>query len=138
MKKIVRILSVLLIVLTLGLLVSCKDKDDKDDKDEIVDYVSQVKLEESFEGKTFIKDGIEEVTLYLAVDGDTIHVLNKEGTILQLRFLGVDTPESTAQVDPWGMAASAFTKNIVKNCKSIVITSDGGPGTRDTLSLIHI
>ncbi len=131
MKKIVKILSVFLIVLTLGLLVSC-NKDDKDDKDEIVDYVSQVKLEESFEGKTFIKDGIEEVTLYLAVDGDTIHVLNQEGTILQLRFLGVDTPESTAQVDPWGMAASAFTKNIVKNCKSIVITSDGGPGTRDT------
>lgn len=129
MKKLGRVLSVFLILISLGLLAGCKDKETEEEN---VDYVSQVHLEESFTGKTFIEDGIEEVTLDQAVDGDTIHVFNKAGTILKLRFLGVDTPESTSQVEPWGMAASSFTKNIVKNCTSLVITSDGGPAAQDT------
>ena len=99
----------------------------------VVDYVAETKLEQTFTKDSSFTgaDGIEEVTLYQAVDGDTIHVTDKAGTILKLRFLGVDTPESTSKVEPWGMAASKFTKNIVKNCHSLVIQSEGGAATTD-------
>lgn len=125
MKRIVRLLVVLL---SLFIFVSCGPT--ATPTPEFIDYVSQVKLTQDFAGKDFVKDGIGEVSIYNPVDGDTIHVLDKNGKVLKLRFYGVDTPESTAQVDPWGVPASNFTKNIVKNCKSIVImTDDGKPGS---------
>ena len=126
------------LVLTLCLflvLTSCGENGGNNggnEQKEFVDYVSQVKLDRDFTGKNFAADGIEEVSLYQAVDGDTIHVYGQSGAILKLRFLGVDTPESTAQVEAWGVAASSFTKNIVKTCTSIVITSNGGPGEKDS------
>lgn len=131
MKRIIKYLTIVLVVFGLFFLASCNDNtdDNKNNQNETIDYLSQVKLTQSFEGKSFITDGIEEVTLYQSVDGDTIHVYDHTGAILKLRFLGVDTPESTAQVEPWGAAASSYTKNIVKNCKSLVITTDGGPGS---------
>jgi micrococcal nuclease len=129
----------LFLVLSLCLFLAftgCADNQgqnpDDNQQTEKIDYVSQVKLEQNFEGKTMAVDGVEEVTLYQAVDGDTIHVYSQTGAILKLRFLGVDTPESTAQVEAWGVAASNFTKNIVKTCTSIVITSNGGPGEKDS------
>lgn len=131
MKRIIKFLSLFVAVFGLFFLASCdNNSDNTNNQTETVDYVSQVKLEQAFAGKSFINDGIEEVTLCQSVDGDTIHVYDKTGAILKLRFLGVDTPESTAQVDPWGAAASAYTKNIVKNCKSLVITTDEGPGSQ--------
>lgn len=89
-----------------------------------IDIVATCKLTESFDGKTFLKDGIEEVTLNKTVDGDTIHVNLHDGQVISLRFLAVDTPESTGQVQPWGHKASAFTSGKVLNAKSIVIESD--------------
>ncbi|MDE7161539.1 MAG: thermonuclease family protein [Anaeroplasmataceae bacterium] len=131
MKAYRKILFVLVLVLSLCLIVSC-DKGNNDKKDdELIDYVSQVKLERSFQNKSFVTDGIEEVTLLQAVDGDTIHVTDHRGAILKLRFLGVDTPESTSQVEPWGAAASAFTKKAVKNCDSLVITGGAVDGTAE-------
>lgn len=44
------------------------------------------------------------------VDGDTVHVLLADGTEEKVRFIGVDTPESTIQHEPYGKEASAFTK----------------------------
>ena len=125
-----KILVLFIIILSLLFISSC---DEKEKEEEIIDYVATTKLEQSFSSSTSFlgADGIEEVTLYQAVDGDTIHVLDKTGTILKLRFLGVDTPESTSRVEPWGMAASKFTKNIVKTCNKIVIQSEGGPATTD-------
>jgi len=121
-----KLLALLLLVLFIFFVSSCNDS-------KVVDYVAQTKLEQTFSKTSSFTgaDGIEEVTLYQAVDGDTIHVTDKAGTILKLRFLGVDTPESTSKVEPWGMAASKFTKNIVKNCKSLVIQSEGGAATTD-------
>ena len=63
MKKIGKVFSLLLV---LGLFVfftltSCGEKESEPATD--VDYVSQVKLTEDFTGKTFAKDGIEEVVL---------------------------------------------------------------------------
>lgn len=135
MRKASKLFSLLLTLCLFLVFAGCENNTGNnggDGSNEVVDYLSQVKLERDFQGKTMAADGIEEVTLHQAVDGDTIHVFSKNGTILKLRFYGVDTPESTAQVEAWGVAASTFTKNIVKNCTSIVIASNGGPGEKDS------
>lgn len=43
------------------------------------------------------------------VDGDTVYV-NVGGRSEKVRFIGVDTPESTAQVEPYGREASNYTE----------------------------
>lgn len=129
-----RLFKLVIVLLSLFVFVSCDGKTPTaTPTPEFVDYVSQVKLTKDFVGKDYVKDGIGEVTLYNPVDGDTIHVKDKAGNVLKLRFFGVDTPESTAQVEAWGVAASNFTKNIVKNCKSIVIMTDDGLAGSNTM-----
>ncbi len=44
------------------------------------------------------------------VDGDTLHVRTATGGVEKVRFIGVDTPESTIQHDPYGKEASDHTK----------------------------
>lgn len=50
-----------------------------------------------------------------AVDGDTVHVRLKSGKEEKVRFIGVDTPESTMQVEPYGKEAAAYTKSKLLN-----------------------
>jgi hypothetical protein len=38
--------------------------------------------------------------------------------------LGIDTPESTGQIEPWGKPASIYTKSKLQNAKEIVLESD--------------
>lgn len=93
-----------------------------------VDYVSKCHLDSSlsYEGKNFLDSGIGEVTVKKYVDGDTTHFNQKEtlGRLVKTRYMGVDTPESTGQIEPWGKAASNFTKKTLENAKTIVLTSD--------------
>ncbi len=90
-------------------------------------YTDNLKLEKSFEGKSFLNNGIGEVELGQLVDGDTAHFRNKgERGTFTLRFLYINTPESTGRIDPWGKAASSFVGNILTNAHQIVLeTSDG-------------
>lgn len=44
------------------------------------------------------------------VDGDTAHVRLQRGVTEKVRFIGVDTPESTIRHEPYGSQASAFAK----------------------------
>lgn len=92
---------------------------------EAISLAYETKLEESFTGKEFVKDGIGEVTLAPngAIDGDTIHVYS-DNQFLQIRFLAIDTKESTGTIQPWGKPASNFTKDKVENAESIVLQSD--------------
>ena len=46
-------------------------------------------------------------------DGDTIHVEFDDGTSEKVRLIGIDTPESTNQVEPWGVQATQFTVRAV-------------------------
>lgn len=78
----------------------------------------------NFAGKSFYDDGIGEVDLVSCTDGDTIQVRDPNASVsslLTIRFLGVDTPESTGQIEPWGFAASNFTKSKLLNANSIVL-----------------
>ena len=81
-----------------------------------VDYVfdGTVSLDLEYANHDFYTDGIGQFTLKTAIDGDTAHFTpavdsTGQGT-MKARFYGIDTPESTGKVQPYGKAASRFTK----------------------------
>jgi endonuclease YncB( thermonuclease family) len=82
-----------------------------------------LKLTANFAGKNFITDGIGEVTLRSTTDGDTAR-FNVGNTNIALRFLGINTPESTGRIEPWGNEASAFTKEKLMGATRIVLIND--------------
>ena len=86
-------------------------------------YTDQTRLMRNYLGKSFLNDGIGEVQLYVATDGDTAQF--KEGnTTFTVRFNGVDTPESTYKLEPWGKSAARFTKGKLTNAYKIVLQRD--------------
>ncbi len=96
------------------------------------DYVNDgsVKLALDYKDHDFYKDGIGQVSLYTPIDGDTAHfkplVTTTSSEIIKSRFYGIDTPESTGNVQPWGHAASEFTKAKLKEADAngtIVVSS---------------
>ena len=66
----------------------------------------KLKLTTSYQGKEFIKDGIGEVSVVRYVDGDTSMFKTSTGEIFTTRYLGINTPESTYRIEPWGFSAS--------------------------------
>lgn len=102
-------------------LTSCGNKNQQTS---YVDYVSKTKIHhENWKETNFIKDGTGIVTLKTCVDGDTAHFL--DGTnLIQGRFNGIDTPESTGILEKWGKQASNFTKEILTKAKTIVLESE--------------
>lgn len=86
----------------------------------------EVKMDFEYEGKSFINDGIGEVELVYSIDGDTARFRDIiTGEVFSLRFLGIDTPESTIDKDPWGKAASNYTKKKLESAKTIVLEAEG-------------
>ncbi len=69
------------------------------------------------------KDNTREVvTLKKCVDGDTAVFNDPVG---KTRFLFVDTPESTIEIEPFGKEASAYTCNALETASKIEIEYDG-------------
>lgn len=130
MNKTLKIKNILILVLTLLLTLTfgCGQKE------LTTEYTDELKLTDTYEGKTFLKDGIGKVTLTQKVDGDTAHFRDTDGTTFTARFLLINTPESTGKIDPWGTAASKFTSGILQNAKEIVCESkvNGKPAELDT------
>ena len=84
-----------------------------------------LQLEESdYTGQEFIADGIGVVTVEMYVDGDTTH-FRSGGTVFSVRYLGIDTPESTALYEPWGKVAANYTKERLENAQTIVLQAEG-------------
>ena len=126
-KKIFLLLVLVGLFLT---LVSCGSK--------TTDFAGNLKLTTSYENKEFLKDGIGEVKLFSTVDGDTAWFLSG-GVEIKIRFVSVDTPESTGQIEPWGKAASNFTGNILTKAKKIVLQAhDGITATLDSTSTRYL
>jgi micrococcal nuclease len=96
----------------------------KEEKPDFVElttkYTDELTMDFEYENKNFISTGYGEVTLSRCVDGDTA-IFSQDGTSFTVRFLGVDTPESTYRFDPWGKAASTFTCDKLTNASSIVL-----------------
>jgi len=87
-------------------------------------YTDDLTLDVAYENSNFIADGIGIVTLDRCVDGDT--AIFKEGsTTFSVRFLGINTPESTYKFEPWGKPASTFTCDKLTNATTIVLEADG-------------
>ena len=85
-----------------------------------VDYTksSAVRLSLDYKDRDFYKDGIGQVKLYQSIDGDTAHFTPLVTTTSRLniksRYYGIDTPESTGRIQPWGQPASDFNKKKLK------------------------
>ena len=73
-----------------------------------------------------------EVTLNRTVDGDTvIFDLIENDNSIKTRFLAIDTPESTTEIEPFGKEASDFTKTKLTNAKKIVLEYDNNSTQTD-------
>ena len=65
------------------------------------------------------------VSLKSCTDGDTANFTQDDyiddfgsPVTIKTRFLGVNTPESTAKVEPWGKKASLFTKHVLEEAQA--------------------
>ncbi len=104
-KNIVSPAMVGLAALTLA-LTSCGEK-----KAEKVS--STLKFSKDASSLTWESNGCEEATVAKTTDGDTSNFTLKSGQTLTVRYLAVDTPESTAGYDKWGKAASKWNASIL-------------------------
>ena len=90
--------------------------------DEHIDYAASVKLDMT---SNTIK---QEVTVKTFIDGDTTHfnvpTSFMDTGVIKVRYLAVNTPESTGKIEEWGKAASKFTKEKLSAATSIIIESD--------------
>ena len=103
---------------------------------EFVDYVEQVKLDMTSNTAKL------EVTVKLFVDGDTTHFyvptdISADG-VLKARYIAVNTPESTGQIEEWGKKASNFTREKLSGAESIIIESNGTQWERDSSGGRHM
>lgn len=90
-----------------------------------------LKIDFEWENKSVISDGVGEVSLISIADGDTATFKDLiTGTIFKIRFLGIDTPEVWGEENPWGQAASRYTKSRLNNAKQIIIEGDYDEITR--------
>ena len=60
-----------------------------------------------------------QATVKCFIDGDTTHFhvptsVDPSG-ILKARYLAINTPESTSEIEEWGLTASNYNKFIYKN-----------------------
>ena len=97
---------------------------------EFVDYASTVKFDPN-SGRASAT-----VTVRTFVDGDTTHFNIEhpafDGGILKARYLGINTPESTGQIEPWGKKASTYTKEALSKATSIIVESDSAQWNPDS------
>jgi micrococcal nuclease len=129
-KNVFKKLILVLFLLGIGFTFVACDKELIDDdpiitvEDLTTKYTDGLKLTETYASKDFLTQGIEAVTLLRVVDGDTTHFLNAEGETIKIRFLGINTPESTGTIAPWGKKASSYSKIKLMNATEIVIESE--------------
>jgi len=162
MKKMTKLLALLLaLILLVGTFVGCGENEEpgKDNTNtpgdttnpggeqgtpgELIDYVSSVKLDKN-SGRVWCEATVKTETrqgkvVYTGcVDGDTTHfnvptsIPTANGGILKARYIAINTPESTGQIEPWGKKASNFTKEKLINATSIILESDTEKWTHDS------
>ena len=71
-----------------------------------------------------------EVTLDQCVDGDTAW-FDIDGKRTKVRFLYIDTPESTNQIEPYGKEASDYTKEQLANANTIELELNNDGNSED-------
>lgn len=101
-----------------------------------IDFVEQLKLDMNSSTAKM------EVTVKLFIDGDTTHFyvptsVSADG-ILKARYIAVNTPESTGQIEEWGKKASNFTREKLSNAESIIIESNNDKWEKDSSGGRHM
>ena len=124
-------------LLSLALLAGCGDNagdetntnSSETELPEWVDYAAEATLQLDYEGRDFYVDGVGQMEAVYPIDGDTAHftpvVKTTSSERIKCRFYGIDTPESTGKVEPWGKAASNYTSSILEEAianGTVVIT----------------
>lgn len=131
-KKIIKLLILPLLLGSIISVSSCGNtgsssseeiSSESSSENQFVDYASELKLDTSSSRQRV------EATVKLHIDGDTVHFNVPDGVgidnVLKARFLGVDTPESTGKVQPWGKTASNFTKEkLAQDGVKIILESN--------------
>ena len=128
MKKISLIFSAILLVCIMATVcfVACDKTDDVADNTKFYDAITkELTLNKSYEGKSFLTDGIGVAPVSAYTDGDTTRFVSGDNTVT-IRYYCVDTPESTGGVQKWGKAASLFVKNQLSQATLIVLESSTG------------
>ena len=144
MKKIAKVLLIVLTIsLCFSLLAACsKTECDKNGHKwvngvctvcnaeyELVDYVAQCTLD--MNSRTMKYTAANFIHMY--IDGDTTHfkvpvsTAHPEG-VLKARYMAVNTPESTGQVEPYGKVASNYTKAKLSKAAAVLVEADEDDG----------
>lgn len=142
MKKLTKLLALLLLLsVIVGCLAACDIKGmfgggntDGGNTDngagDFVDYADTVKFDEN-SGRKWTK-----ATVKLFVDGDTTHFNVSHDVVstgtLKARYLAINTPESTGQIEPWGKKASNYTRTQLSAATDIILESDNAKWNRDS------
>ena len=125
-KNRLRIISFLLVIsIVAAAFAACGENEPVQEPSAVhVDYVADTKLDMS--GSTVKFEVTWGATSH--IDGDTSHFVVPKSFdasgVVKARYLGIDTPESTGQIEEWGKAASRFTKEKLSTAASIMIESD--------------
>jgi micrococcal nuclease len=94
-------------------------------------YTDELSMDFTYTGMSFLDDGVGEVDLVRCVDGDTAFFREGNQTF-SVRFLGINTPESTAKFEPWGKPASDYTCDKLENATTLVLQADPAAGRMDS------
>lgn len=135
MKKIFSLVIVLVMALACC-LAACKPE--VADNTKFYDDITKTcKLTKSYEGKSFIADGIGKATVADYTDGDTTRFTliadgDDNGRSVVIRYHSIDTPESTGSVEKWGKAASNFVMNQLKKATEVVLEATAVPAEVDS------
>ena len=76
----------------------------------------------AYASRSFLQGGVSVVTNPGHIDGDTTNFSLPGGQRITVRYLGIDTPESTSVIQPWGRAASAFVKEKLEEAVANDVT----------------
>lgn len=128
-----RIALIISLITVFGLLYACSEDPPVEDPSTLSsEWSDSLDLQPvEYEGREFLRDGIGEVELSACVDGDTSMFTYGTVTPFRVRYLGIDTRESTASVQPWGRPAAEFTCEYLENAESIVLEMDSEAGRLD-------
>jgi len=125
-NTVTRMMSLLLVVcMAAAVFAACGNTEDPTPNEPAhIDYAVAEKLDMSSPTKK------QEVTFgpRSQIDGDTSHFevpnsVNSAG-VIKARYLAVDTPESTGQIEEWGKAASLFTNEKMSSDYKIIVETD--------------
>ncbi len=63
-------------------------------------------------------------TVVRVIDGDTAVLRLDSGTVEKTRFIGIDTPESTNRIEPYGDQAAAYTAQTLRQGRVVYLERD--------------